>query len=225
MQTPSERPVRSRRPSSHIRLSAATDLFVRFAAAERIVLRRLVQIAAVEAKLIEAGIEPPARATIKPPEVACIPGQFAADAARRRSRSVDIVTMAVARLKADKCKSRSPSKAEIVAMSRHPDVDRERVGVSKNVFRTNQDCLDIFIAACLPFDAERRRQTATPSWVVRMERDALIDLVLDTEDDRDQLTRDVMAANELLIRPQVAAIRREVVQAKAQRMIELAQLP
>lgn len=222
MQPLSEASVPPRRPSSHIRQTASTDLYVRFAAAETIVARRLTQLAAVESKLREKGIEPPAREPIEPPAIPKIPGQFAADAARRRSRSVDIVAKSVAILKAGKCKSRSPSKAEIVAMSRHPDVDPDGVGITKNVFRTNQQCLDIFIAACLPFDAERRRQTATPSWAMRIDRDALIDLVLATERDRDQLTRQVMAANELLITPGVAAIRRQVVKAKAEKMLALA---
>ncbi len=223
MPPPCEASLPRKRASSHMRMSAATDLYVRFAAAERIVLRRLVQLAAIEAKLTEVGIEPPARATIEAPEIPKIPTQFAADAAKRRSRSLDIVTKAVARLKADKCKSRSPSKAEIVAMSKHEDVDPTGVGVSKNVFRTNQECLDVFIAACLAFDAERRRHTATPSWAVRIERDALINLVLDTEEDRDQLTRDVMAANELLITRYVTALRKEVVKEKARLMLEHAE--
>lgn len=219
----SETLVPRKRPSSHIRQSAATDLYVRFSSAEKIVTRRLSQLAIVEAKLRAAGVEPPARATIDPPSIPTMPDQFAADAQRRRSRSVEIVASSVALLKAGKCKSRSPSKAEIVAMSRHPDVDPECVGVTKNVFRSNQACLDIYIAACLPFDAERRRQTATPSWAVRVNRDALEDLVVATERDRDQLTREVMAANELVIAPEVAAIRKEVVKAKAQRMLALAE--
>lgn len=222
MQRRSEESIPRKRPSSHIRQSAATDLYVRFAAAETIVGRRLAQLAAVEGELRKRGIDPPAREDIEPPAIPTIPDQFAADAARRRSRSVDIVMKSVAILKAGKCKSRSPSKAEIVAMSRHEDVDPDGVGITKNVFRTNQECLDIFIASCLPFDAERRRQTATPSWVVRIDRDALEDLVLSTERDRDQLTRDVMAANELLIGPTVAAIRKQVVKAKAERMLALA---
>jgi predicted lipoprotein len=39
---------------------------------------------------------------------------------------------------------------------------------------------------------------------------------------RDQLTRDVMAANELLITPKIAALRKAVVKAKAERMLALA---
>lgn len=204
-----------------MRLSAATDLYVRFAAAETVMVRRLRQIAAAEAALLAAGSRPPERQPIEPPAPPEIPGQFAAEANRKRARSTEIVAKALQRLKLGKCKSRSPSKRDVVEMSRHPEIDRERRGVSKNVFRTNQDCLDLLIAACLPFDAERRRQMTTPSWAVRMEREDLIDLVVVTERNRDQLTRELMAVNELLIAPQVAAIRREVVLQKAERMLTL----
>lgn len=210
------------RPSSHLRLTAATDLYVRFAAAEAVVLRRLRQLGATEAALLEAGITPPVRKPIHAPTPPVVPGQFAAEADRKRARSIDLVRKAIRRLKAGKCRSRSPSKAEIVEMSRHPDVDEEERGVSKNVFRTNQECLDLLLAACLPFDAERRRPTTTPAWVVRTPRKTLIDMVMAAERDRDQLTRELMAVNEMLIGPQIASIRKEVVRVKAQRMLTLA---
>ena len=222
MPAPFEPLIPSKRASSHIRLSAATDLYVRYAAAEAVVLRRLRQISATSSALLAAGIQPPCRPEVEPTAVPQIPGQLAEEAARKRARSTEIVAKAVERLKAGKCKSRSPSKAEVVEMSRDKRVDPEGRGVSKNVFRTNPDCLQIFLDACLPFDAAKCRQITTPSWVVRMEREDLIDLVLATESKRDQLTRDLMTANELLIAPQVASIRKDVVRSKAKQMLALA---
>lgn len=186
-------------------------------------LRRLRQLAAAENALLAMGGRPPPREPIKPPTFGGMPDQFTAEGNRKRSRSANIVREVVRRLKLGKCKSRSPTKAEIVAMSSDLEIDPEGRGITKNVFRTNQECLDILIAACLPFDAEKRRQTTMPSWAVRTLRDDLEDLVMATEENRDQLTRELMAVNELLIGPQVASIRKEVVRQKAQRMVALVQ--
>lgn len=220
MSQPSEPKAARPRPSSHTRLSSTGTLYLRLLSAETIVLRRLKQMQAVEAKLVELGTPLPARADIKATAHPELPKQFAAKAREKRERSSGIVREAIALLKRTTCKSRSPGKREIASISTDERVDPEGKGVSINVFRTNQDCLDLYIEACLPKQAEQRKKVATPSWAVRMDHDALIELVLVTEDNRDQLTRDLMAANELVIAPEVARIRKEVVRIKAQRLLD-----
>jgi hypothetical protein len=208
------------RPSSYMRLSTVADLYGRYAAAEEVFRRRRRQLDATEAELVRTGVTPPPRTPISLPKEPCPPAQFSSDSDRRRERSTELVRKAVKRLKLGACRSRSPTKAEVVAMTRDPSIDPEGKGISKNVFRTNQDCLQILLDACLPFDAERRRQTTAPSWATRMNRQELIALVIGVEAKVKQLASDLMAANELLLGTQIASIRRDVVRAKSQRMIE-----
>lgn len=220
--TPYEAGGAAARPSSHVRLSTAGALYVRFAASETVIRRRLLQIVATEAKLGEMGIDVPRRQPIEPPAPPERPAQFDAKAQARSDRSEAIVRRTIARLKSTTCRARSPGKREIARESRKKENDPEGRGVSINVFRTNQRCLDLYIAACLPKHVESRRTVATPSWAVRMERRDLEQLVLATERDRDQLTRELMTANELIVASEVAAVRRRIVAAKAERLLRSA---
>lgn len=222
------RTVAQSRPSSHLRLSSTATLYRRLRAAEIVIERRLRQLKTVEEALMAAGASVPARSSLERPQPSEMPAQFGPKAIAKRGRSAALVTAAIRHLKATTHKSRSPGKGQIAEATRLPNViadaaemsglKLDATGVTTNVFRSNQDCLDLYLTACLPKDAEKRKAVAVPSWAVRMEHDVLIDRVRMAEADRDQLTRYVMVANELYIAPEVSRIRREVVRVKAERM-------
>lgn len=128
-----------RRPSSHLRLSSTRTLYLRFAAAEETLHRRLQQIEAVEARLRADGLEPPRREPICVPPRPSAPKQFEASLQDRRDRSTELVRKAIVKLKRTTCRSRSPGKKEIARTTKHNDIDPTGIGVSASVFRTNQD--------------------------------------------------------------------------------------
>ncbi|MEG8016053.1 MULTISPECIES: hypothetical protein [Sphingomonas] len=173
----------------------------------------------MKVKLHDSELPAPKPNVIKAPVRPAPVTQLSEDAAERRDRSIRLVKAAIGHLKATSHISRSPGKNAIAEASRLPHIDEERRGVTTEVFRTNQACLDLYRDACLPFDAARRKSVAAPSWAVRLDHDKLIDLVISTEADEDQLTNELMAASERLLQMEVARIRRETVAAITRRMV------
>ncbi len=208
------------RPSSHLRLSSTRTLYLRFVAAETVIHRRQLQVTTVEARLREVGCEPSSRDHIVAPSRPVPPAQFEAAMQDKRDRSTEMVRKAIVKLKRTTCRSRSPGKKEIARATKDRDIDPSGRGVSTSVFRSNQDCLDLYLDACLAKHAESRKRVNAPSWAVRMTHGDLIALVQDAERIRDQLTRDLMAANEIYIGSEVLRIRRRNVGERAKNLLQ-----